>query len=549
MHPGATIGDDVEIGSGSTIHPGTRVLAGCKLAERVTLFPNVVLYENTQVGAGTIIHSGAVIGSHGFGYRQDAGRHEPSAQLGHVEIGAGVEIGACTTIDRGTYGPTKIGDGTKIDNLVMIAHNCRIGRHNMICSQVGIAGSTSTGDYVIMAGQVGVRDHVHIGTGAVLAAMAGITNDVPAGARMLGAARHSRARAEAAVRDDRQAARDAQETQSARTHRGRDGVRGPNRPAIRPPPEPSLKIAPAPLPADVLPACLDAPPDRPDCRLGPLSVGRGRGALAQGFDTYCLGIRDHADPAIRELVSGFQWVGLGRLGASIRFFRRNGVERAMMAGKVHKVLFYQPWVWLRHTPDWVGLKSFYPHFVLAKKDRKDDTLLGVIVTAFRQGGVHFAPATDFAPELLVKLGCLTARRPTAAQQKDIAFGWRIAKELGRLDVGQSVAVKDRAVLALEAIEGTDQCIRRAGQLCTTGGFTVVKVAKPQQDMRFDVPTIGQGTLESMVAAGAKVLAVEAGRTILIDEPQAIEYANRQGLIVVALDAAAAAEPAAEQAVA
>ena len=183
IHPGATVGDDAEIGAGSTIHSGAHVMAGCRLAERVTLYPNVVLYENTQVGAETVIHSGSVVGSHGFGYRQVAGRHLPSAQLGHVEIGARVEIGACTTIDRGTYGPTKIGEGTKIDNLVMIAHNCRIGRHNMICSQVGIAGSSSTGDYVVMAGQAGIRDHVHIGDGAVLAAMAGITNDVPAGAR------------------------------------------------------------------------------------------------------------------------------------------------------------------------------------------------------------------------------------------------------------------------------------------------------------------------------------------------------------------------------
>jgi UDP-3-O-[3-hydroxymyristoyl] glucosamine N-acyltransferase len=184
--PGATIGDEVEIGAGTTIHSGVHVMAGCRLAERVTLYPSVVLYENTRVGADTVIHAGSVIGSHGFGYHFAGGRHQPAAQLGFVEIGPQVEVGACSTIDRGTYGPTTIGEGTKIDNLVMIAHNCRIGRHNMICSQVGIAGSTSTGDYVVMAGQVGIRDHVHIGDGAVLAAMAGITNDVPAGARMLG---------------------------------------------------------------------------------------------------------------------------------------------------------------------------------------------------------------------------------------------------------------------------------------------------------------------------------------------------------------------------
>ncbi len=266
---------------------------------------------------------------------------------------------------------------------------------------------------------------------------------------------------------------------------------------------------------------------------------------AQGFETYCLGIKDHADDSIRGLVDDFQWIGLAKLGAAIRYFRRHGVRQATMAGKVHKVRLYQPWMWLKHMPDLGGLKTFYPHFVLAHKDRADDTLLGAIVEAFRRSGVKFGPATDYAPELLVKFGCLTERRPSAAQQKDIEFGWRMAKELGRLDVGQSVAVKDRAALAVEAIEGTDQCIRRAGALCTAGGFTVVKVAKPQQDMRFDVPTVGQGTLESMVAAGAKVLAVEAGKTIMIDGPHVIDFANRHQLILVALDDSGAAdEPAA-----
>jgi UDP-3-O-[3-hydroxymyristoyl] glucosamine N-acyltransferase len=145
-----------------------------------------VLYENTVVGSRSILHSGAVIGAYGFGYKLVDGRYQVSAQLGNVELGADVEIGACTTIDRGVYGPTVIGEGTKIDNQVMIAHNCRIGRHNIICSQVGIAGSTTTGDYVVMAGQVGVRDHVHIGEGAVLCAKCGVSNDVPAGEHMLG---------------------------------------------------------------------------------------------------------------------------------------------------------------------------------------------------------------------------------------------------------------------------------------------------------------------------------------------------------------------------
>jgi UDP-3-O-[3-hydroxymyristoyl] glucosamine N-acyltransferase len=182
----AVIGEGVEIGDGSTIHSGVQVMAGCELGEDVVVFPNVVLYENTVVGSRVIMHAGAVIGAYGFGYNTVDGRHRLSAQLGNVVIGDDVEIGACTTIDRGTYGATLIGEGTKIDNQVMIAHNCRIGRHNMICSQVGVAGSTSTGDYVVMAGQVGIRDHVHIGDGATLGAKAGVMNDIPSGAAYLG---------------------------------------------------------------------------------------------------------------------------------------------------------------------------------------------------------------------------------------------------------------------------------------------------------------------------------------------------------------------------
>jgi hypothetical protein len=189
-------------------------------------------------------------------------------------------------------------------------------------------------------------------------------------------------------------------------------------------------------------------------------------------------------------------------------------------------------------PDWRSIRTFYPHFLAMHKDRRDDTLLGAIVEAFGADGITLGPATDYAPELLVKPGCLTDRRPSAAQETDIQFGWRLAKEMGRLDVGQSVAVKDRAALAVEAIEGTDACIQRAGTLCRAGGFTVVKVAKPQQDMRFDVPTIGLGTLDAMVAAGARVLAVEAGRTIMIDQAEVIAQANRHKLIVVALGAEA-----------
>lgn len=254
----------------------------------------------------------------------------------------------------------------------------------------------------------------------------------------------------------------------------------------------------------------------------------------QGVRVVCLGVKDHADPELRAWCDEYRPIGVARLGAAIRFFKRHGVTRATMAGKIHKVLLFQRFYWLKHVPDLTFVRTFYPHFITMTRDRKDDTMLGTIVDAFAQHGVDFAPATDFFPELLVKQGQLSGPRLTAGQQKDIEFGWQLASEMGRLDVGQSVAVKGRAVIAVEAVEGTDACIRRAGELCPAGGFTVVKVAKPQQDMRFDVPTVGLGTLRTMVAAGAHVLAIEADRTILIDQPEFIRFANEHRISVVAV---------------
>ncbi len=259
---------------------------------------------------------------------------------------------------------------------------------------------------------------------------------------------------------------------------------------------------------------------------------------SQGCEVICLGVHGHADPRLAEICHDFRYSGLARFGWAIRHFRRHGVTRATMAGKIFKTMLFQRGGWVRHLPDLRTIRMFVPHFLTRRKDLRDDTLLRTVVDEFASDGIRFGPATDYAPELLVKQGQLTRRPPTPAQWQDIEFGWRIAKELGRLDIGQSVVVKDQAVLALEAIEGTDECIRRAGTLCRAGGFTVVKTAKPQQDMRFDVPTIGLGTLETIVAAGGRVLAIEADKTIVLDEPELVEFANRHKLTVVALRSAA-----------
>ncbi len=186
VHSGAAIGDDVQIGPGCIIHSGVCLMAGCQLGGDVTVFPNAVLYEDTIVGDRVIIHAGAVLGAYGFGYKTVDGRHRLSAQLGYVVIENDVDIGAGTTIDRGTYGPTVIAQGTKLDNQVMIGHNCYIGPHNILCAQVGIAGSTSSGHYVVMAGQAGVRDHVHLGDLAVIGPQAGVKDNLPGNTRYLG---------------------------------------------------------------------------------------------------------------------------------------------------------------------------------------------------------------------------------------------------------------------------------------------------------------------------------------------------------------------------
>lgn len=186
IQPFAVVGENAVIGANCRIHSGVTIGADCVLGDDCVLHPNAVLYERTVLGKRVIVHAGTVLGADGFGYRFQQGRHVKVPQLGHVEVGDDVEIGANTTVDCGTFQATRIGDGTKIDNLVMIAHNCRIGRHNLIVSQVGIAGSSETGDYVVIAGQVGVADHVIIGDGVQIGAGSGVHADLAPGQKVLG---------------------------------------------------------------------------------------------------------------------------------------------------------------------------------------------------------------------------------------------------------------------------------------------------------------------------------------------------------------------------
>lgn len=239
-----------------------------------------------------------------------------------------------------------------------------------------------------------------------------------------------------------------------------------------------------------------------------------------------------ASPELANVCHSYAEGPLAQIGTGIRLFKRAHIDQVVMAGKIEKTVLFQTWRIFRLLPDWRTVKMWLRHV----RDRKDDTILLAVIREFERDRIYFHSALDYCPELLVKHGFLTRRRPTESQWKDIRFGWDLAKEMGRLDVGQSVAVNDMAVLAVEAIEGTDRCIQRAGELCRRGGFTVVKVAKPQQDMRFDVPTIGVQTINSLHAAGARVLAIEAGKTIVLDQAEVIEAADRLGIAMVAVNA-------------
>ncbi len=186
IYPFVYVGEEAEIGDGTTLLPGAVIGERCRIGKACTIHPNVVIYPDVVLKDQVEVHGGTVLGGDGFGYRQVSGRHIKIPHSGRLEIDSDVEIGANCAIDRATFEATRIGEGTKIDNLVMIGHNNRIGRHNLLCGQVGIAGSCTTGDHVVMAGQAGIKDKTQIGDGAIVGAQAGVHRSIPSGQQVLG---------------------------------------------------------------------------------------------------------------------------------------------------------------------------------------------------------------------------------------------------------------------------------------------------------------------------------------------------------------------------
>lgn len=257
-----------------------------------------------------------------------------------------------------------------------------------------------------------------------------------------------------------------------------------------------------------------------------------RGARAAGRSVAVVALRGCADADLREMADTFCWRGIVQLGRWIRALRRAGCRDVIMAGRVGKSrMFAGPrWLqYLQYLPDWTSIRVWYFH----ARDKRNDALLGAVADEMARRGLTLIDSTAYCKDALAEPGVLTAGEPPQRVRDDADFAWPIAKEVARLDIGQAVAVKEREIIAVEAIEGTDKLIERTGRLCPQGGWTLVKVAKPNQDMRFDVPTIGPQTIENLHRAGAAGLIIESGKTLLLDRPQVLELARRYRIAIVA----------------
>jgi UDP-2,3-diacylglucosamine hydrolase len=247
-------------------------------------------------------------------------------------------------------------------------------------------------------------------------------------------------------------------------------------------------------------------------------------ARARGCRTVAVAHDGETAPELGEHVDELVWVRLGQLGRLIRAFRERGVQRVMMAGTIAKRRMFS-----RVRPDLKGLALMSRMAVF-----HDDGILRSVSREMEKEGIQVIPSTRFLPELMAPAGVLTRRRPTKSEASDIRFGWRMAKELGRLDIGQCVVVRRKTVVALEAMEGTDETIRRGGGIAREKAV-VVKVSKPDQDLRFDVPSVGLETVRVMSEAGASVLALEAAKTLLFEKADMIRFADEKGISIVAME--------------
>lgn len=247
-------------------------------------------------------------------------------------------------------------------------------------------------------------------------------------------------------------------------------------------------------------------------------------AKKKGCRVFVVAHRGESSTELEGIADGICWVKLGQLGKIIKFFRQEGVGEAVLLGTITKTRIFKDIL-----PDLKGLTLWN-----RLKVRQDDSILRAVAEAIEEEGIKILESTIYLGELLFPKGVLTKRKPSAEQIDDIRFGWQMAREVGRLDIGQCVVVRDRVVLAVEAIEGTDAAIQRGGTLAKEQAV-VVKVKKPNQDFRFDLPAIGIKTIESMEKVRASVLAVETGQALLFDAKSTVDRADKAGIIIVGIE--------------
>lgn len=259
----------------------------------------------------------------------------------------------------------------------------------------------------------------------------------------------------------------------------------------------------------------------------PLLVARG--ARASGRKIVCAAFARSAWPGLRTEVDVFEWFGLLRMNQWIAYLRDAGCREAIMVGRVRKAQMYDRWRWFRHVPDMRTLRLW---FTTLRHDKRPYSVLQAVIHEIETAGIQVLNSTMYCSEHLATPGVMTRRQPTDAQWHDIRFGWELCSTISRMDIGQAIAVINSDVIAVEAIEGTNAMIERAGQHCQVGGWTMIKVANTRQDMRVDVPSIGVTTIEKLHAARAGCLVLEAGKTIILEKPKVLDLADRYKIAIV-----------------
>ena len=258
-----------------------------------------------------------------------------------------------------------------------------------------------------------------------------------------------------------------------------------------------------------------------------------RGARAAGKRVVAVALSGSAWPQLRDEVDEYREVGVARLGQWLRVMKRSGCDEAIMVGRVKKAALYQKFALLKYVPDLRTLRLF---MTIVRGDKRDQSIFHALAKVLADEGFPLSDSTKYCPEQLATPGVMTHRQPTEKQWNDIRFGYDLCTTLSRLQIGQAIAISDRNVVAVEALEGTDAMIQRAGTLVRKGGWTLIKVANTHADMRFDVPTVGVTTLEKLKAAGAGCVVLTPGTTIVLEKQKVLDLADQFGIAVVGYEA-------------